>query len=207
MNPSDRREAAAAIRSRCRFGLDAAAASVFLAQPLTAVLLPGGYRLPDVVLRAAAIIGGHSISWLCVRTVFWFVILHSCHVPPQGLVWPPVVMCSSLPASDIRTCASTPSQKTCCTCCLCIWRCPLPRGLAVSRRVGAASHHNTNGRHLITHRPLRTCPQPPGILLLARRILTFRRWRDEHAQVTRFLCCFLLMMAELTVENCVVWWV
>lgn len=95
-----RREAAAAIRSRCRFGLDAAAASVFLAQPLTAVLLPGGYRLPDVVLRAAAII---------------------------------------------------------------------------------------------------------GILLLARRILTFRRWRDEHAQVTRFLCCFLLMMAELTVENCVVW--
>ncbi|GFR39788.1 hypothetical protein Agub_g273 [Astrephomene gubernaculifera] len=37
------------------------------------------------------------------------------------------------------------------------------------------------------------------------RVLTFRRWRDEHAHVGRFLACFCAMLAELAVENCVVW--
>ncbi|KAG2501848.1 hypothetical protein HYH03_000346 [Edaphochlamys debaryana] len=44
-----------------------------------------------------------------------------------------------------------------------------------------------------------------GLVLLLWRILCFRRWRDEEAQVPRFLLCFVAMLAELTVENCVVW--
>eukprot|EP00198_Chlamydomonas_reinhardtii_P000275 XP_001689610.1 predicted protein [Chlamydomonas reinhardtii] len=45
----------------------------------------------------------------------------------------------------------------------------------------------------------------PRVLLLGWRLLRFRRWRDETAQVPRFLVCFLVMLAELTIENCVVW--
>ncbi|KAG2444775.1 hypothetical protein HXX76_001518 [Chlamydomonas incerta] len=44
-----------------------------------------------------------------------------------------------------------------------------------------------------------------GVLLLGRELLRFRRWRDETAQVPRFLACFVVMLAELSIENCVVW--
>ncbi|KXZ42654.1 hypothetical protein GPECTOR_127g532 [Gonium pectorale] len=44
-----------------------------------------------------------------------------------------------------------------------------------------------------------------GVLLLVRALVLFRRWRDETARVPRFALCFVAMMAELTVENCVVW--
>ncbi|GIL63460.1 hypothetical protein Vafri_17498 [Volvox africanus] len=44
-----------------------------------------------------------------------------------------------------------------------------------------------------------------GVMLLVYRILIFRRWRDEHAQVPRFIICFLVMVLELSIENCVVW--
>ncbi|EFJ40148.1 hypothetical protein VOLCADRAFT_121755 [Volvox carteri f. nagariensis] len=44
-----------------------------------------------------------------------------------------------------------------------------------------------------------------GALLLARRILIFRRWRDEHMHVPRFILCFVVMVLELSVENGVVW--
>ncbi|KAG2448945.1 hypothetical protein HYH02_005702 [Chlamydomonas schloesseri] len=44
-----------------------------------------------------------------------------------------------------------------------------------------------------------------GGLLLGRALLRFRRWRDETSQVPRFLACFLVMLAELTIENCAVW--
>ncbi|PNH00462.1 hypothetical protein TSOC_013713, partial [Tetrabaena socialis] len=43
-----------------------------------------------------------------------------------------------------------------------------------------------------------------GALLLARRLLCFPRWRDEHAHVPRFTACFLAMLAELAMENCAV---
>ncbi len=91
------------------------------------------------------------------------------------------------------------------------WRRRLPTGKRISSlRVCHARVWAVTACHgPCTHRlpVMHPFPLPQGILLLARRILTFRRWRDEHAQVPRFLCCFLLMMAELIIENCVVWWV
>ena len=37
------------------------------------------------------------------------------------------------------------------------------------------------------------------------KLITFRRWGDETACVPRFLVCFMLMVAELSVENGMVW--
>lgn len=52
-------------------------------------------------------------------------------------------------------------------------------------------------------------PPPPSFLsglgALAHRLLTFKRWGDEHRYVMRFLVCFLIMIAELLFENCMVW--
>mmetsp|Transcript_14735 Transcript_14735/g.36745 ORF Transcript_14735/g.36745 Transcript_14735/m.36745 type:complete len:387 (-) Transcript_14735:193-1353(-) len=58
-------------------------------------------------------------------------------------------------------------------------------------------------------------PDPPGWLLkplamtglvyLGLKLLTFKRWGDEHRAVPRFLACFLAMLVELSVENGMVW--
>jgi hypothetical protein len=44
-----------------------------------------------------------------------------------------------------------------------------------------------------------------GLVTLGHRLLTFKRWGDEHRYVMRFLICFVIMVAELLVENCMVW--
>lgn len=71
----------------------------------------------------------------------------------------------------------------------------------------AHAHHRCRARlcwqSRVPSSPL--VPTRPGVLLLGWRLLRFRRWRDETAQVPRFLVCFLVMLAELTIENCVVW--
>ncbi len=88
--PLRRREAAAAVRSRCRLGLDVAAASVFLAQPLAAALLPGGYRLPDVVLRAAALVGRLTRSQVCTSSSWNWPSCIAARVAPwreQAWAW------------------------------------------------------------------------------------------------------------------------
>jgi hypothetical protein len=46
---------------------------------------------------------------------------------------------------------------------------------------------------------------PPGLGKLGHAILTFRRWSDEYRYVPRFLVCFIIMIAELLFENCMVW--
>lgn len=50
-----------------------------------------------------------------------------------------------------------------------------------------------------------TCVLCTGLAWMLLRLVTFRRWADETRYVPRFLLCFLIMVAELTVENCMVW--
>lgn len=44
-----------------------------------------------------------------------------------------------------------------------------------------------------------------GIVYLSMKLLTFRRWADEHRHVLRFCVCFLVMLLELSFENGMVW--
>ncbi len=44
-----------------------------------------------------------------------------------------------------------------------------------------------------------------GSLLLIFKLITFKRWGDETKHMPRFLFWFILMLVELSVENCMVW--
>ncbi|GAX85052.1 hypothetical protein CEUSTIGMA_g12472.t1 [Chlamydomonas eustigma] len=44
-----------------------------------------------------------------------------------------------------------------------------------------------------------------GAVLLLLGLLKFKRWGDETKYIPRFVVCFSLAMAELSIENCMVW--
>ena len=44
-----------------------------------------------------------------------------------------------------------------------------------------------------------------GFAVLAHRLLTFRRWRDETEHAKHFFKAFLLLVLWLGFENCMIW--